>query len=212
MIAESLLESGARQLNLYLNPNQIIQYHHYLALLQKWSKAFNLTTLQSERQMIIQHLLDCLSVVPYLKEKAFIDVGSGAGFPGMVLAIFQPTWQIILIDSLEKRCHFLHQVARELQLDNVQIHHSRIENCPIEMQQDSAIITRAFANLSTLVKSCTANRKSEITIYAMKGRLPSDEMTAMQADYPNVKVQKIYQLEVPYLNAERHLLQIAIKC
>ena len=214
MPVESLLEAGGKQLGIQLSDGQLNQYEQYTELLQKWSSTFNLTAIQDKEAIAVQHLLDCLAVAKHLQGEHFIDVGTGAGLPGLVLAIYQPDWQLTLIDSLVKRCRFLHQACTELKLVNVNIYHARIEDHAIEFQGTQAIITRAFATLSNMLRCCTINKEltQGLILYAMKGRFPQDEIEAMTTSFPRAEIQKTLQLEVPYLNAERHLLQIAIKC
>lgn len=182
--------------------NQLIQY---VSLLDKWNKAYNLTSVRDPGEMLIRHILDSIVVAPYLKGSRFIDVGTGPGLPGIPLAIVRPELQFTLLDSLGKRVRFLRQVQHELHLENITPVQSRVEDFPAEPPFDG-VISRAFASLSDMVNWCQHLPGREGRFYALKGLRPDDEINQIPAGF---RVQEIIRLNVPKLDGERHLVLIA---
>lgn len=180
------------------------QLNQYLDLLQEWSKAFNLTAITDRKDMEILHLEDSLSVLPYVTGKRLVDVGTGAGFPGMVLAIVRPELEVTLIDSVGKKTRFLQQVKATLKLDQVTVVNSRVEDYhPVE--KFDQVISRAFSNLTKFVQCTEHLCKPTGQFLAMKGQLPTEEIQALPKAF---RVSAIHPLSVPGLDAQRHLIVI----
>ena len=180
----------------------------YVALLKKWNATYNLTAIRDEAEMVTQHLLDSLSVLPVLGKSAlegrrWADIGSGAGLPGIPLAIARPDLDMSLIDPVEKKAAFQRQAKIELGLANVTVLNRRVEDVPGD--RFDAVISRAFADLADFV--CLAGHllKQDGRLYAMKGQLPEDEIKRLP---PAWAVVNCTSLSVPGLDAQRHLLVI----
>lgn len=178
----------------------------YLALLVKWNKVYNLTAIRNPDEMLTHHLLDSLAVLPEIQKSApagrsfaLADVGSGAGLPGLMLAIARPDWTIVSVEAVDKKAAFQRQVMIELGLANVSIHCRRVED--IEERFD-AVISRAFASLTDFVRM--AGHLAD-TLWAMKGGYPAGEIAALPSGW---RVSAGHRLIVPGLDAERHLLQL----
>lgn len=205
---ESLLSKGTEKLNIDLDKQQVKQFLSYLTLLLRWNKVHNLTAIREPEAMVTHHLLDSLAVADTVKSATrLLDVGSGAGLPGLVLAILYPKMSISLVDSIQKKTAFLSQVKAELHLRNVTIHTSRVEKLHLSAKFD-AIISRAFSDLSKFVALSAHLLAENGRFYAMKGSIPEEEIQAL----PNeMKVTSIMPLTVPFLDASRHLLVIEKK-
>jgi len=202
---EEMLLRGSRELGIELDDNQVRQLLAYLTLLSRWNVVYNLTAIRSPKAMITHHLLDSLAVVPHLKNVGHIlDVGAGAGLPGIVLAIVCPDTPVSLIDTVQKKTAFLSQVKAELRLKNVIVHTGRVEKLRIPEKFD-AIVSRAFSDLSQFVTLSEHLLAPDGKFYAMKGMLPESEMAALPS---GLKVKAVVPLKVPFLDAERHLLVI----
>jgi 16S rRNA (guanine527-N7)-methyltransferase len=179
----------------------------YLALLVKWNKVYNLTAIRDPGEMVTHHLLDSLAVLPVMQKSALAgrqgfglaDVGSGAGLPGLVLAIARPDWTITSIETVEKKAAFQRQAKIELGLTNANVHCGRVEELSATFD---ATISRAFASLADFVLQ--AGHLSAV-LWAMKGVYPSDEVVQLP---PGWRVAASHELTVPGLAAQRHLLQL----
>jgi 16S rRNA (guanine527-N7)-methyltransferase len=199
------LTDGVRTLQLALSDAQIAQLMDYLALLFKWNAVYNLTAVRDPAQMVTQHLLDSLAVVPaFADAKNILDVGAGGGLPGMVLAIARPDMRVSMIDTVHKKTAFLTQVKAELGLANVTVHTMRVEQLQVPQKFD-VITSRAFAELSDFVTWSGHLLKQGGRFIAMKGVLPQEEMARLPDGW---KVAEVQPLTVPGLNAERHLIFI----
>ncbi len=200
MTQAALLASGVAQMGLQVSVDAQQKLLAYMQLLQKWSKVYNLTAVRDPQEMIILHLLDSLSVLPYIKARNLLDVGSGGGLPGIVLAICKPELQVTTIDTVQKKVIFMRQVKGELGLQNLEVVHARVENYrPAEKYE--VIISRAFSELALFLK-LTKHLLAENGVWlAMKGQVPHAELESM-----SVKYNKIIPLKVAGLNAERHLV------
>ena len=143
----------------------------YLALLEHWNKAYNLTAIKDPKQMVTRHLLDSLSVTPWIKGSQILDAGTGAGLPGIPLAITQPDLDVTLLDSSGKKIRFLNHVRRELGLDNITNVQERLESYSAETCYD-AIISRAFTNLASFTRAARRLAAAPSRLFAMKGRFP----------------------------------------
>ncbi|MDP1527051.1 MAG: 16S rRNA (guanine(527)-N(7))-methyltransferase RsmG [Rhodocyclaceae bacterium] len=201
------LKTGIAALGLSLPAEAEEKLTAYLGLLAKWNKTFNLTAIRDPAEMVTHHLLDSLSALPILQKSALAgrhalrlaDVGSGAGLPGLVLAMARPDWQVTSVETVEKKAAFQRQAKIELGLTNVSIHCGRVEAFT---EGFDGVISRAFASLADFV--ALAGHLST-TLWAMKGAYPADEIAALP---DNWRVVASHPLVVPGLDAERHLLQL----
>ena len=202
-----MLTKLSRLLNdakIVLSEYQQQQLVDYVALLHKWNKAYNLTSVRDPEEMLVRHILDSIVVEPYLEGHRFIDVGTGPGLPGIPLAIVRPNANFTLLDSLGKRVRFLRQVKHELKLENVTPVQSRVEAFPAEPPFDG-VISRAFASLSDMVQWCHHLPGKSGRFYALKGIRPDEEIAALPAVFV---VEDIIRLTVNKLEGERHLVRI----
>lgn len=203
----NVLEQGIDQLSLKVSAQQGQQLLAYLDLLNKWNKAYNLTSVRDPAQMVIRHLLDSLVIAPYLNGERFIDVGTGGGLPGVVMAILFPEREFHLLDSNGKKTRFLFQVKTALSLDNMNIHQARVESFQAEQLFD-VVLSRAFASLDDMVTGCSHLLASNGHFLAMKGERPDGELAAV-AD--RCELVKIYPLSVPGLAEQRHLVDMTLR-
>lgn len=193
-----------KEAGITLPENQQQQLVGYVSLLDKWNKAYNLTSVRNPDEMLVRHILDSIVVEPHLQGNRFIDVGTGPGLPGIPLAIVRPDSHFTLLDSLGKRVRFLRQVQHELKLDNVTPVQSRVEEFPAEPPFDG-VISRAFASLSDMVNWCHHLPGENGRFYALKGVRPDEEIAELPAGF---SVENIVKLNVPSLEGERHLVLI----
>ena len=206
----AVLEAGLKSLNLDLLPSQVEALLAYMALIQKWNKVYNLTALRSSDEMLTHHLLDSLSVVLPLRAQLeamalgqgkLLDVGSGGGLPGVVLAIVMPQWQITCVDTVAKKAAFVQQVSASLTLPNLRGLHARVESLKAEAGEGFDVVaSRAFASLPDFVNWSAEALLPHGFWMAMKGKLPTEEMAALPA---LVEVFHVEPLQVPGLDAER---------
>ena len=198
------LAQGAQTLGVALSPLQQEQLLAYLALLIKWNKAYNLTAVRNPDEMVSRHLLDSLSVVPFVAQYGdnWLDVGSGGGMPGIPLAILFPERRFTLLDSNGKKTRFLTQVKLELKLANLEVIHSRVEEFrpPVPF---SGICSRAFSSLQDFTDWTRHLGNGDTHWLAMKGVQPDDELQALPADF---RLQSCDVLKVPGCQGQRHLL------
>ncbi len=174
----------------------------YLALLYKWNKTYSLTALREQDKAVSHHLLDSLSILPFVPDSSLLDVGSGGGMPGIPLAIVCPDLRVTLLDSNSKKTAFLQQTAIELGLNNVSVHGGRVEQYHPE-GGFAAITSRAFAELADFVSLSRHLLAPEGCWLAMKGVWPRDEIDRLPG---NVHVAAVHALTVPGVDAERHLV------
>ena len=208
----SALSAGLAALGLALPAAAERQLLDYLALLKKWNAAYNLTAIRDEREMLTQHLLDSLSVLPALATlemsalagRRWADVGSGAGLPGIPLAIARPDWQLTSIESVDKKAAFQRQAKITLGLANLQVVSGRVEAQPAGVFD--AVISRAFAELADFARLAGHLLAPGGALYAMKGRADAAEMARMARLTPPWRIAECLPLRVPGLDAERHLL------
>jgi 16S rRNA (guanine527-N7)-methyltransferase len=199
------LEAGARSLGLDLQPQQSSRLLKYLALLSQWGRVYNLTAIRDPREGLTQHLLDCLAVVPPLRRQCpaggrLLDVGSGAGLPGLVIATLCPEWHVTCVDTVAKKMAFVQQAAGQMGLTGFSTVHARVESLPGPFE---VITARAFAALPDLVAWTEQALAPSGVWMAMKGRDPLDERAALP---PRVEVFHVEPLRVPGLQAERCLV------
>ena len=203
-LALPYLQMGLQQMQIELSAQQQQKLLDYVALLLKWNSTYNLTALRQEDQMLSHHVLDSLSLLPYLDGvEQLIDVGSGGGMPGIPTAICRPDIHITLLDSNSKKTSFLSQAVIELGLNNVKVVTGRVE--ALEGVQFDAITSRAFAELKDFVSLTQQLLRPEGRWLAMKGVHPYEEIAQLPSE---AQVQQVVKLNVPSLDAERHMVII----
>jgi len=198
------LAEGVAELGLKLPPQAQPRLLDYLALLQKWNRTYNLTAVREPSKMVGQHLLDSLAVAPHVTARTIVDVGSGAGLPGIPLALALPQASVTLLESSHKKAAFLQQARIELKLDNVAVACERVETwqpgAAFEM-----VISRAFSDLAEFVTLAGRHVAPGGRLAAMKGIYPHEEVRQLPAGW---RLQEAIALTVPGLRAQRHLLLI----
>jgi 16S rRNA (guanine527-N7)-methyltransferase len=206
--AQRLLNSGLTALTLSATANQRAQWLAFLGLIEKWNRVYNLTAIRKQNHMLPLHLMDSLAILPPLvRAKRLIlgahllDVGSGAGLPGVVLAIAHPDVQITCVDAVGKKATFIRQVAAELGLGNLRAEHARVEQLP-SLQAD-VVVSRAFASLFDFTTLTRHHLKPNGVWVAMKGKAPTEELALLP---PKVQMFHVEQIQVPHLVAERCLV------
>jgi len=201
MQAEERLEQGIQQLGLDISQHNQQQLLAYLQLMLKWNKAYNLTSIRELDSMVIRHVLDSLSILPFIKSSPVLDVGTGPGLPGIPLAICLPDCQFVLLDSNGKKTRFLTQCKIDLKLENIDIIHSRVED--YQPGYGFEIITcRAFAALNTILDRTQHLLTSTTRVLAMKGK---DELPELTEGYEQLAQ---HPLQVPWLEEDRQLIEI----
>lgn len=198
------LEKGAVELGLALGSSDRSKLLQFLALLDKWNQAYNLTAIREMGRMVSGHLLDCLSIVPYLTGTRMLDAGSGAGFPGVPLAVARPDIQVALLDSNQKKAAFLRQVVAELQLKNATVVCERVEAWQAAEKFDF-IVSRAFAEIAEFIALTKHLLAPRGVFAAMKGVYPFEEIQRLPPDF---RIRQAHALAVPGLEGERHLVLI----
>jgi 16S rRNA (guanine527-N7)-methyltransferase len=203
--AESLLRQGLADLPLDASESQVQLLLSFLRLLLKWNRVYNLTAIDRPEEMVGLHLLDSLAVLPYLGGERILDVGTGAGLPGIPLALFEPDRQFVLLDSNVKKTRFVTQAAIELGLRNVRVEHARIEQYQPAVGFDP-VICRAYAALPEIVRQTRRLLKPGGRILALKGKLEESEI----APIAGAEMQA-FRLDVPGVEAERHVVAITVR-
>jgi 16S rRNA (guanine527-N7)-methyltransferase len=198
------LLDGTRALALELSDAQLARLVAHLDLLDEWNARMNLTAIRDRPSQLTKHLLDSLAVQPYLRGERIADVGSGAGFPGIPLAIVEPHRQFTLIESTGKKCRFLEHVRDALELKNVAVVQSRAESYKPDMRFDT-VLARAVGPVADLVKVAGPLVVGGGRLLAMKGRYPEQEVAARLDGW---KVVAVHPLSVPGLGEERHLVEL----
>jgi 16S rRNA (guanine527-N7)-methyltransferase len=204
MTPEARLDRGLAGLGIALPPGARQKLLDFVAILVKWNSVYNLTAIRDPDQMVSNHLLDSLVVMRFLPDGPLLDVGAGAGLPGIPLAIAQPERAVTLVDSSQKKAAFMQQAAAELGLANVTALHERVEAWRPALQFP-AIISRAFAELAEFVRLTRHLLAPGGAFYAMKGREPVEEIARLPQ---GVRVRESIELTVPELDAERCLIVI----
>ncbi|MCA1767183.1 MAG: 16S rRNA (guanine(527)-N(7))-methyltransferase RsmG [Idiomarina sp.] len=199
------LKGLLKQAEIDLSEAQIEQQLALVGLLDKWNKAYNLTSVRNPKEMLTRHIMDSLAVRQYLQGQRFIDVGTGPGLPGLPLAIAEPDKEFILLDSLGKRIRFIRQVCHELKLTNVTAVQARVEDYQDEKKFDG-VISRAFASLNDMLSWCEHLPAKDGRFYALKGLYPQDELEQLPESY---KTESIEQINVPGIDASRHIVIIS---
>ena len=199
------LERGIADLALAVPRFACERLLQYVELLAKWNRTYSLTAISDPLQSVTHHVLDSLAVVPHLPMSdgaALADAGSGAGMPGIALAIARPTWRVTLNDANEKKTAFLRQAAIELKLENVSVHAGRVEDWR-PAAGFAVVISRAFSELARFIERCRHLVAPSGVLAAMKGAYPGTELSNLPA---GCNCAEVIPLSVPFLNAERHLV------
>jgi 16S rRNA (guanine527-N7)-methyltransferase len=204
MSPAQLLATGLGELGLAVPPETQKRLLAYLDLIAKWNRVYNLTAIRDTATMVSAHLLDSLAVVPHLSAQTVLDIGSGAGLPGLPLALLWPQSQVSVLDSNQKKATFLRQAVIELGLDNVTVVCERVETWQPETRFD-LVISRAFSDLPEFIAVAARLCKTGGTLGAMKGVYPGEEIARLPAGNA---VRQVLPLRVPGLKAERHLVLI----
>ena len=200
---EKLLCDGLSVLNIAVSDEMVSKLLAFIYLIEKWNKAYNLTAIRHRKDMVNLHLLDSLAILPYLQGSHIMDVGTGAGLPGIPLAICRPDIEFQLIDSNAKKTRFVQQAILELKLPNVKVTHSRIEAFILENRFDM-VLTRAFASLPEIIDLTQHFLDEKGVLLCMKGQIPQEELQDIKAK------TTLISLNVPHIEAERCLVKIQV--
>jgi len=198
---EELLTDGLTELGLAPGPALVAALANYVRLLTKWNQAYNLTSVRDPREMVARHILDSLSARPCLVGLTVLDVGTGAGLPGLPLALAEPARQFWLMDSGLKKARFVRHAVAELGLKNAAVEHCRVEDYEAGQGFDT-LITRALCGLGDFVERCGRLVAAGGRLVAMKGRYPEDELRRLPSEW----CASVERVSVPGLVAERHLV------
>ena len=205
---QEILHAGITALKLDLSAEQEAKLLAYVALLEKWNKVYNLTAVREPEAMVTQHLLDSLAVLPHLgAAKSLVDVGAGAGLPGIPLAIARPDLRVTLSDSNHKKTTFMQQACVELGLTNATVVCERVERVQLAQKAD-AVISRAFSELKEFARLAAHLVAPGGRMLAMKGVYPHEELAQLPA---NIKAERVIPLTVPGLDANRHLVVMEVE-
>ena len=196
------LEKGMQILGFENIPQIISKLLIYKELLIKWNNSFNLTSVKNT-EIVTHHFLDCLAVIPFIKSSTLLDVGTGAGLPGIVIAIVNPDIKVSLIDKVGKKITFIKRIIAELEIKNIETYHDRVELLTSEEKYDG-IISRAFSNMEVFIKSTKHLIKRQGVWYGMKSKkILDDEMVSINDPWA------LEKLDVPFLQAERYLVKVS---
>ena len=196
------LEKGMQILGFENTPQIISKLLIYKELLMKWNNSFNLTSVKNT-EIVTHHFLDCLAVIPFIKSSTLLDVGTGAGLPGIVIAIVNPEIKLSLIDKVGKKITFIKRIIAELEIKNIETYHNRVELLTSEEKYDG-IISRAFSNMEVFIKSTKHLIKRQGVWYGMKSKkILDDEMVSINDPWA------LEKLDVPFLQAERYLVKVS---
>jgi len=199
-----ILMQGSDALSLAVSAQQAEKLIGYVERIDKWNKAYNLTSVRDPEQMMVKHILDSIAVAPFIEGKRIIDVGTGPGLPGIPLSVMLPESSFTLLDSLGKRVRFMKQCAFELDLKNVTPVHSRVEDHKPDHPYD-IVLSRAFASLKDMLHWCEHLVDSSGVFVALKGQFPQSEIDEVSDHF---RIESVKALSVPDLEGERHLVNI----
>lgn len=197
-----LLVEGLHRMSLNLSDQMIDQLMAYLNLIEKWNRVYNLTAIRERDEMVKLHFLDSLSILNYVEMEHVLDVGSGAGFPGIVLAITKPELKVTVMDSVNKKTTFMQQVKSELSLTNLNVVNARVEEYQPTILFDS-VITRAFSSVQNMLSMTQHILQKDGAWLAMKSKDVKEELEALDQNQ-----YTLIPLEVPFINAERYLVKL----
>ncbi len=197
-----LLVEGLHRMSLNLSDQMIDQLMVYLNLIEKWNRVYNLTAIRERDEMIKLHFLDSLSILNHVEMEHVLDVGSGAGFPGIVLAITKPELKVTVMDSVNKKTTFMQQVKSELSLTNLNVVNARVEDYQPTILFDG-VITRAFSSIQNMLLMTQHTIQKNGAWLAMKSKDVKEELEALDQNQFT-----LIPLEVPFINAERYLVKL----
>lgn len=197
-----LLQKALKENAIVASESMQQQWVHYLEALVQWNKVFNLTSITEPREMVYLHIIDSLLIAPFIQGKHCLDVGSGAGLPGIPLAILHPEQHWTLLDKNNKKTRFMIQAAAELGLKNITVIHSRAEDFHPAVKFD-AILSRAYASLSLFIETTQHALAPTGVFIAMKGKLPEDELAALPRD---IKAEKPARITMKGMAIDRHVV------
>lgn len=198
---QEILNEGLNALDLLVTQAQQKKLIAFIALIEKWNKAYNLTAIRNPEQMVRLHLLDSLAIANYIQGPKVLDIGTGAGLPGIPLALIYPHYSFVLLDSNSKKTRFVQQAVIELGLKNVTVWHGRIEHYQPTIYFNS-IVSRAFSSVQSFVSVASERLSSGGVLLAMKGRHPDKELQQIDNDFSVISIM------VPGVDAERCLVQL----
>jgi len=197
------IKSGCDALGISLTDDQQLKLKQYVELLVKWNKVYNLTSVRHASGMVSKHILDSLTILPYLKGGSLLDVGSGAGLPGIPVAIASPNMAVTLLDTNSKKTRFLQQAKAELDLENVTVVHARVEEA--ELPKFAMVTARAFASIEDIIDLTGQHCDDAGSLLLMKGVRSDDELETIGSGF---KLRDVLPLDVPGCEGERHLIRI----
>lgn len=197
----TILQQGLQELNIEADEKKVDLLLAFIKLIEKWNKSYNLTAVRDREDMVRLHILDSLAILPFIEGDRIADIGTGAGLPGIPLAIFLPNVKFTLVDSNSKKTRFVQQAILELRLDNVSVIHSRVENMHVD-ECFSSVIMRAFSNLQDIIALTRHLISNQGIVLAMKGQNPIEELTSLTEQYT------VLPIKVPGVEAERCLIRI----
>lgn len=193
---------AALQMEVVLTETQSAQLESYLDLLAKWNRAYNLTAIRDRNRMVTHHILDSLSVIPFVSGARVADLGSGAGLPGIPIALLQPEVEVVMVDSNVKKSRFIQQAILELGLTHASVVHSRVEQYQPEVRFDT-VVSRAFSSLSLFLTLAAPLLTEGGRVVAMKGKWPEEEESEIVDGY---ELEEVVPVVVPGLHAQRHMV------
>ncbi len=211
---KELLINGLTHYKTEISDTQVKQFEKYMELLKEWNKKINLTAIEDDREIVIKHFIDSISIVPYISNgnTKIIDVGTGAGFPGIPLKIVNPENEITLLDSLDKRIKFLNEVINSLKITQISANHGRAEDFgtnPLYREKYDIAVARAVSNLPVLLEYCLPFVKINGLFIAMKGSNTEEFDNCNKAlDILGGKIEKIEKMDLPFTNIERNVVVV----
>lgn len=197
------LSQGCEVLGLNLTGEQISQLLTYVQLLDKWNKVYNLTSVRDPQEMIGRHILDSLAVLPYLSGDSLLDVGTGAGLPGIPVAIANPAMAVTLLDSNSKKTRFLQQVKAEFNLSNITVVHARVEHA--DLPKFATVTARAFSTIDVIIDLAGRHCDDAGSLILMKGVYPEQELAG---NIEGFSLKDVVSLDVPNCDGKRHLVRL----
>jgi 16S rRNA (guanine527-N7)-methyltransferase len=204
---DTVLSLGLEQMGLALPAEMQQKLLEFIALLEKWNRIYNLTAVRDPQQMLTHHILDSLAILPFVNGLRVLDIGSGAGLPGIPLALARPDLEFVLLDANAKKTRFMIQAIGTLDLNNIEVVHARVERYRPERKFDT-LIARAFAGMAEILAATAHLVNPHSELLAMKGVYPQSELDLLPS---NFTVTETHKLHVPGLDAERHLVRIACR-